>query len=82
MPFLKLVRVKKPVPYSPQPAITDSLMPFPRCQGRQPFQNLSLLIRHRYLAVIPHILVTVRDIAAVVVYGDPWALMCCRIHLV
>ena len=30
-------------------------MPFPRRQGRQPLQNLAFLVRHGYLAVIPHI---------------------------
>jgi len=68
MPSLKLVRPKKPVSYSIHPSLTHSLMPFPRRHGRQPLQNLPLLVRNRYLVVVPYIFITIRHITNVLVY--------------
>ena len=81
MPFLKLARSKKPSSYSIHPAIAYSLMPFPRCHRRQPLQDLTLLVRHGYLAIIPHILITVRYIADVLIYCNGRLLVRCRTHL-
>ena len=59
-PFLKLVRSEKPVPYSIDPGLPYSLMPFPRCQGRQPLQNLALLVWYRYLCSITNVSICYR----------------------
>ena len=39
------------------------------------------LVQHRYLAVLPHILIAVRHIVNVLVYSNGRVLVCCRIHL-
>ena len=40
------------------------------------------LVRYRYLAVVPHILVTVRHITDVLININGRASVCCRTHLV
>jgi len=82
MPSLIFIRSEKPVSHSIHPALTHSLMPFPGFHGRQPFQNLVLLVRYRYLAVVPHILVTVSHITDVLVNINGRVPVCFRIHLV
>ena len=54
-------------------------MPFPRCHGGQPLQNLALLVR--YLAIIPHFIVTTRHVTDVSAYGNGRVLVCCRTHI-
>ena len=79
MPFLKFGRAKKPSSYSIHPAITYSLMPFPGCHGRQPLQNLPFFVQ--YLTISPHIVVTIRHVIDVFVYGNGRPSACCRTHL-
>ena len=43
---------------------------------------MPLLVRHRYLAVIPHILITAGHITNVAIYGNARVLICCRAHRV
>ena len=43
---------------------------------------MPLLVRHRYLAVIPHILITVDHISDVAIYVNARVLICCRAHRV
>ena len=81
MPLLKLVRSEKPASYSIQPALTHNPMPLPRCQGRQPLQNLALLVLCRDLVLIPHI-ETIGHITNVFVCSNGRFLICCRAHLV
>ena len=80
MPFLKLASFKEPASYPIHPTITYRPVPFARCHRRQPLKNLALLVRHRDLVGIPHI-ITILHITNVLVYGNGRLLVCCRTHL-